>query len=313
MTKKKKRLLIILIPVAIALIAAALYGLGQLGVLKPSAASSDEQVLKLIGAQAIWQNTMDDRIPQTAISDIMTRHMEQEGETPRKLLFIVYDGALATAAGLWTEKNPGNPIGSLAARGGAWLGFAGGAAPGDQSTSTSAGFASMFTGVWAQQNGIAENGDTLSPETRTIMYRLHMRNKRARFFFSWEPHQTVNYKLEAEEFPELYEYCGNDAGTFTSMLKGIEDGLDAVIGSLEYTDSAGHTTGYNLRSRYMKSLAKAEYDAKTLIAAAQERAEKHNEDWLIIIGSDHGGIGYGHGGTSMMESTTWFVANKKIF
>jgi len=313
MKKKTKRLLIILIPVAIVLIAAALYGLGLLGVLSPSAEKSDAQVIRMIGAQAIWQNRLEDRIPQTAISDVMMRHMEQEGEPPRKLLFIVYDGALATAAGLRAEKNPEAPIGSLAAKGGAWLGFAGGAKPGDQSTSTSAGFAGMFTGVWADRNGVAENSDTLSPETRTVMYRLHAQGKQARFFFSWEPHMTVNNRLEAEEFPALYEYCGSDAGTFTAMLEGIEDGMDAVIGSLEYTDSAGHTTGFNLRSRYMNAIANAENDAMALIAAAEERAETYGEDWLIVLGSDHGGTGYGHGGTSLAESTTWFVANQKIF
>ena len=36
------------------------------------------------------------------------------------------------------------------------------------------------------------------------------------------------------------------------------------------------------------------------------------EDWLIIITTDHGGSGSDHGGQSSEEVNTWFAVNKDV-
>ena len=308
----KKRILILVSVVLF--VAAVLFGTWFF-VLPATAAMSDEDYSRLVDAQTIWQNSMDDRIALTEVYHVMVQHMlGQEGEQPRKLLFIVYDGALASSAGMRAAQYPDSPIGTFAARGNLWLSFAGGAVSGDQTTDTSAGFASMFTGVWADQNGVVTNSCTLLPETRTILHRLHTAGMRARFSFSWRAHGSVNYRLEAEESPALFDFARTDAGTVSSMLEAIENGYDAIFGSLEHTDRWGHITGFHHNNPfYRRAFATAEADAARLIAAAQVRAQAYGEDWLIIIASDHGGIGTDHGGTSLMENTTWFASNQAIF
>jgi len=305
----------IMIPLgSIALLAVALYGLGRLG-LQPPGAGFGRRFADAVGAQPCWNNTLDTRIPQVDVYGAMERHMlgsREGGKTP-KLLFVGYDGALASAMGAQAGK-PGSAVGGLAARGGLWLAQAGGAAPGDQFTRTAPGWTSMFTGVWADRHGVYNNGDTLSPEVRTLLYQLSARGKEVSFSYSWKQHGAVTYINEAEEYPEVFRYNRDDAGTAEAMLRALNEGQDAVFGILEYTDHEGHLSGYSHRNpRYMRALEQAEADAARLIEAAQARMERYPEDWLIIIASDHGGFWLDHHGTTPMESTTFFASNQMIF
>ena len=47
------------------------------------------------------------------------------------------------------------------------------------------------------------------------------------------------------------------------------------------------------------------------IEAIKARDTYDTEDWLIIVTSDHGGIGTGHGGPSIQERMTFVVMNKE--
>jgi len=308
MPKKRRRVLALCLALLVS-VPVLYYALGHVGI-RPPSAKADGRFLGEVNAQACWDNTMEGRIPQTAIYDVMAKHME--GENAR-LLFIGCDGALASAAGLQAGW-PGSAIGDLAAQGGLWLGQAGGAVPGDQVTRTAPSWTSAFTGMWAEEHQVFDNGDTLAPGVRTILYQLREQGRGVSFSFSWEPHGTQTYRLEAAGFPEVFRYCRNDAGTLISMREAIEAGQHAVFGTFEYVDHAGHLTGYAARSPfYQKAMGKAEAAAAELIAAARAREIQYGEDWLILIVSDHGGYGFDHFGSSLMESTTFFAANKKIF
>lgn len=307
---KKKRRVLLLGTALLVLIPLLYYGLGHIGI-RPPGARADRRFAEEVNGQRCWDNTMDGRIPQTRAYDAMMQHMEG-GET-RKLLLIGYDGTLASAAGRRAQE-PGSAIGTLAAQGGLWLGQAGGAVPGEQATRTAPGWTSIFTGVWADRHGVYKNGDTLSPEARTILYQLSERGREVSFSFSWKPHLTDTYRDEAAEYPGVFQYRGNDADTLKSMLGAIDEGQDAVFGIFEYVDHAGHVTGYSADSPfYQKALERAEAGAARLIEAARARERQYGEDWLIIIATDHGGYGFDHFGPGLMESTTFFAANQAIF
>lgn len=313
MTKKKKRTIILIVAAALLVAAPGIYyGLTIAGV-RPPTASHDKRFAEEIGAQDCWDNTLEERIPGTELYDVMMNHMAQEDTKPR-LLFIGYDGALASAVGKQVLADSASTVLALAQQGGLWLGRTGGATPGDQASHTAPGWTSMFTGVWADRHGVFANGDTLNADVRTIMYQLLEKGRQASFSFSWEPHRTDTYKLEAEDYPDAFIYCKDDTGTVDSMLQGIEAGYDAVFGTIEHTDHAGHTTGYSSTSEtYMQAVKDCETDAAQLVAAAQTRAQTHGEDWMIIITTDHGGFVRQHYDDTLMETTTFFACNKAIF
>ena len=63
---------------------------------------------------------------------------------------------------------------------------------------------------------------------------------------------------------------------------------------------------------YVEAFKGCDHDAIEVIRAIESRTTYDEEDWLIIITSDHGGRGTRHGGQSIMERTTFISTNKKI-
>ena len=52
--------------------------------------------------------------------------------------------------------------------------------------------------------------------------------------------------------------------------------------------------------------------AGEVIEAIKARKNYENEDWLIILTSDHGGFVTSHGGLTIQERMTFIVINKEI-
>ena len=89
------------------------------------------------------------------------------------------------------------------------------------------------------------------------------------------------------------------------------DCADFVFIIYENTDSAGHDFGFTFNNPVYKDGFKTE-DAYgyEVIKAIEARETYDTEDWLIIVTSDHGGIGTGHGGPSIQERMNFVVMNK---
>ena len=79
----------------------------------------------------------------------------------------------------------------------------------------------------------------------------------------------------------------------------------------ENTDSAGHDFGFSFNSPvYKNAFNKEDNYGYEVIKAIEARETYDTEDWLIIVTSDHGGVGTGHGGPSIQERMTFVVMNK---
>ncbi|MDR3314782.1 MAG: hypothetical protein LBS96_10080 [Oscillospiraceae bacterium] len=315
MQKSRKKLWQILIPVCVVLLLGGAYAVLRLGAVQPLRAQFDRRFTVDVAEQTVWSNTLETRVPQVEIYDVMLQHLSQprtDGKTP-KLLFVGFDGALASAVGQRAAE-PDSAVGALAAQGGLWLGQCGGAVAGDQLCKTAPGWCSMFTGVWANEHGVQTNDDPLLPDVQSIFALLAGQGSNISFSFSWQPHSTVTYKNEAARYPGVFRYSQNDAGTESSMLAAINEGGDAVFGILEFCDHSGHATGYSMHSPlYCNALENSDLAAARLIAAVQQRMEQSNEDWMIIITTDHGGLWLDHYSPTWMESTTFFAVNKPVF
>ncbi|MDR2752826.1 MAG: alkaline phosphatase family protein [Oscillospiraceae bacterium] len=315
MEKAKKRMALrVLLPVVgVIAVIGAIFGASYAGV-RLLSGSFDARFKARLQAQRVWQNTQTQRIPQTALHNVMMNHLTQprtEGKVP-KLLLVGWDGALATAVGNKAGQ-PNSAIAALAAQGGLWLGQTGGAQPGDQECRTAPGWCSLFTGVWADVHGVYNNSDTMDADVPNIFSQLTQEGKQVRFAFSWGQHLAVTYK-NLPQLPQVFVPQKDDAGTEAAMLQAIQSGADAVLGTLEYTDHAGHASGYSADNPlYVKAVNRADAAAGRLTAAVQTRAAQHNEDWLVIYTTDHGGFALDHKDPTMMESTTFFAANKVIF
>ncbi|HKO81471.1 MAG TPA: alkaline phosphatase family protein, partial [Chitinophagaceae bacterium] len=81
---------------------------------------------------------------------------------------------------------------------------------------------------------------------------------------------------------------------------------------LEYTDDMGH--GHGDSPEFYKAIGYADEQVGRIWNAIEYRQKNFNEDWLIIITTDHGRDsinGSGHGGQSARERAGWIVTNAK--
>ena len=94
---------------------------------------------------------------------------------------------------------------------------------------------------------------------------------------------------------------------------GKTDCADFIFVIYEPTDSVGHDYGFTINNPdYKKAFQEADLYGIETLNAIMQREPYNTEDWLIIITSDHGGIGTDHGGDSIQESMTFIASNKEF-
>ncbi|CAF3976103.1 unnamed protein product [Rotaria sp. Silwood1] len=81
---------------------------------------------------------------------------------------------------------------------------------------------------------------------------------------------------------------------------------------LQYTDNVAHVFGDS--DQFNQSILNLDNQIGRIWEAVEYRQKQFNEDWLVIITTDHGRdptTGREHGKQSNRERTTWLVINKK--
>lgn len=112
---------------------------------------------------------------------------------------------------------------------------------------------------------------------------------------------------------KAFENAPYDSMMKDYMLDRMTMGDDIVAGIFHNPDSNGHTTGFtNDNSDYVNSVRNADNYSYALMEEISRREAAYNEDWLIIITTDHGGYGRGHGKQYLEARTIWLASNKPI-
>ena len=277
-----------------------------------------------------YENTIETAIPQTELYNIIKEHFDSplaDGKTEKKAIIIGYDGCRADVL---TEMVDGKSAVDTLLDDGASinLAYCGGVnypAPNTQDTSTAPGWCSILTGVWASEHGITANGITKSLEHKILLTTLVEENKidSSSFITKWKGHfdrKNATYNEEKDYCEEnnlnvSFNRLKNDEASHEYTLNEVskKDCADFIFVIYEPTDSTGHNYGFTINNpRYKEAFNTADQYGFETINAIKQRATYDTEDWLIIITSDHGGIGTDHGGASIQERMTFIVANKEI-
>lgn len=285
--------------------------------------------LETVG-QVAFENTIETAIPQTELYNMINNHFNSplpEGKTEKKAIVIGYDGCRADALA-FTEKNFSGVNKMLSDGASLNYAYCGGVnypAVNTQDTSTAPGWCSVLTGVWADKTSITGNGITKSLEYKTVMTTL-TENKvidSANFITIWDGHFEADdstYKLEKAYCEEnnlnvKFSLCLTNTLSAETAIKDIKqaDCSDFIFAIYEGTDGAGHGFGFSTNNPvYQAGYQLNDVLAYRTINAIENRDTYETEDWLIIITSDHGGFGTGHGGPSIQERMVFVVSNKEF-
>lgn len=253
----------------------------------------------------------------------------------KKVMIILVDGVPADVL-----ESVDTPIlDQIATQGGYTRAYQGGGK--DEYTQTptisAPGYMNMITGVWGNKHNVWGNSvrnpnynywsifrtvKTVNPEMTTAI------------FSSWEDNRTKlvgEGKPDAGNFMFDHSFDGFELDTIAfphttdrsfmfnideNVSKGAADYIrtDAPNLSwvyLEFTDDMGHMYGDS--PQMIEAVKGMDNQVGRIWAAIQQREKEFNEDWMIVITTDHGRTesnGKGHGGQSERERTTWIVTNQ---
>lgn len=222
---------------------------------------------------------------------------EPEPERPAKVLVIGIDGMRADATEVAETPN----IDSLV-QDGAWS-F-------DASTHRGAptvsgpGWSSMLTGVEADKHLIYGNGgwDQFDRSYATFIGRAHALGLGTAAAIHWLPIQT---EIIEDDVIDVATPATDDELVTDGMAATLVDhDLSVYFVAFDELDAAGHGYGYsNDVPEYVATVERLDGYVGRLLEARDRRATRADEDWLVVITSDHGGLGTGHGGVSDDERT----------
>jgi predicted AlkP superfamily pyrophosphatase or phosphodiesterase len=170
------------------------------------------------------------------------------------------------------------------------------------------GWSSILTGVWADKHGVHDN--SFSGRKYDAFPHFFARLKEARpdaktaSFVTWKPiaeHITsaadMNENFEQKDHT-VADYNRYDTAATDAAVKHLaEANPDAVFLYIGQVDVAGHTHGFHPSvPEYVAAIERADKLVGRAAAAVKSRKTFADEDWLVVVTSDHGGQGKGHGG-----------------
>ncbi len=279
----------------------------------------------------ILENTWQSAVNQSEMYSLIMQHFYSplpEGKKVKKAIVIGYDGCTCEMLG-YLDKVDRGAVKYLVSNGGHGVfSYAGGMPypePIIQETSTAPGWCSMLTSNLAPNSGVYENGTTKEVEPKTLLIKLVEDGaaSSSAFYVSWEGHFTedgATYLKEKSYIAEkgiksVFACAEDDDGTRANVLGDINSEVcsDFIFCILEYTDHFGHEVDYlPEKPKYMQAFLSAEQTGMDIVDAIENRPTFDEEDWLILVTSDHGGYKCGHGGPTLEERITFIISNKKI-
>lgn len=291
----------------------------------------------------IYENSTVTAIGAKNVYDIIENHFSSalpSGKTVKKAIFIGYDGVRAdTFCALDTHET--SALNSVLEDGGrAYLSYAGGINfpyYNIQATDSAPGWTSMLTGELYYKTGVLWNDYEKDEKYPTLMKSLIDNGfaDKTSFYSAWASYlettladeiescraagYNANY-VAAEQYAAGGAYAegykNTDAAVTRLAAADLQnaDCSDFIFALYESTDECGHAAGYHPDSEvYMNAFAFEDALARQLVDAVKARPTYAEEDWLIIISSDHGGFNRSHGYCMAMERYTFIVCSKPLF
>jgi len=184
--------------------------------------------------------------------------------------------------------------------------------PSEQGTKSGPGWMTILTGVWGDKHGVPNNSSgTYESQAKSIFQYLKEGNSsiKTSSIATWAPiHEFLQNQMS---YIDTRSQGGNDSDATTSALNEINNSNpEFLFVHFDNIDIVGHSSGFT--TNYYKAIKEMDERLGLLKNAIDKRSKDKNEDWLIILTTDHGrkGQGYSHGGQSEQEKTIFIGMNK---
>ena len=182
-------------------------------------------------------------------------------------------------------------------------------------TVSTPGWSTILHGVWPEKHGLTENSfrknryDTY-PDIFTLMRRTKPELGLASLS-NWDAFlQITSEETYAQRFdtdPEMTQEA-------ISLIQQCTP--DVMLLHFDYPDDTGHEFGFNPSSpEYLSSIEITDHYLGEIMSHIYQREAQFNEEWMVVLTTDHGGNGTGHGRQDDLNETryVWYVVRSPSF
>ena len=234
-------------------------------------------------------------------------HAQEKSKT-RHALVIGIDGALV--AGVQAAETP--TIDSLLTNAAyTWDAYSGGNldTPTEQATSSGPGWSSILTGVWVNKHNVPNNDFSNPNYDQYPHFFQRIKEKRGCMFLS----SIVNWKPINDNILRAADYQASGHDQRVAELAAehlLYADPEVLFLQFDEVDGAGHKYGYGVdKPNYLLALSTVDAQIGVVLSALQRRSTFDDEEWLVLITTDHGGFKKGHGGQQPSVRQIFMIAS----
>ncbi|QTD37856.1 alkaline phosphatase family protein [Polaribacter batillariae] len=181
-----------------------------------------------------------------------------------------------------------------------------------QVTLSGPSWVTILTGVWTDHHKITSNSQNQVSASKSVFNYLKTSNSKLKTasISTWKNINLLLYKdMYLVDFATQGGLDDNSTKIAVDLIE--KKGLDFVFVHLDDVDHAGH--GYGFGEKYSNAILKMDENIGQLLKATEYRNQNFNEDWFIILVTDHGrdSKGFGHGNQTISEKTIFVGLNRK--
>jgi predicted AlkP superfamily pyrophosphatase or phosphodiesterase len=164
------------------------------------------------------------------------------------------------------------------------------------------GWSTMLTGVWHTKHNVQDNNFT-NPNfanyqdflTKAEAYNPGLGTIS---LAHWSP---INDKII--QTADVKTNLATDLAVKNAAVAALQnDNPDILFVDFDDVDHAGHSYGFSSNvAQYVSSIKTTDTYIGEIVAAMKNRPSYNNEDWLVVLTTDHGAVDSSHGGGNLSE------------
>lgn len=183
----------------------------------------------------------------------------------------------------------------------------------DDITISGPGWSAILCGVWSEKHLVVDNSFTEDnyDDFPSFFQRAEEEIEEVHTvsICHWSPindfivNAQADFKLNVSSDVEV----ANQASSYLSV-----NDPDLMFLHFDEADGVGHSFGFSPDvPTYISKIEEIDSLIGIVIESVENRETYNQEDWLYLLTTDHGGLGFSHGGTSIEEENVFFIASGK--